>query len=436
MSIELELVLIFGTFLVLMLGGVAIPAAIGIPALLFLVLDNGISGLNGVGLMAWASVNSFALTAVPLFLLMAEILNASGLTSRVFRGMSALVGRLPGGLLQTSTAACALFASVSGSSVATAAAIGRVALPQLTTRRYSRKLAAGSLAAGGTLGVLIPPSIAMILYGTFTQTSVPKLFLAGIVPGLMLTGLFMLFIAAMDPLRRSRGDVAEETVQARTLREVIAAAGDIAPFAVLIVGTLGSLYLGYATTTEAAMIGCVLAMIIGFTFGSLTFTTLGRAIIATVVFSGNILLLILCAYLFSAALNFSGINGEIQDFAAGLELSQFQFLVAIFVLFTLLGTLVESLGMILLMVPILAPLLSIYGIDPIVFGIIVVLMVELAQITPPMGINLFVIQSVWDGKLSEVVIGAIPFCGLILVMAFAVALFPGIALWLPNLVSQ
>lgn len=433
MGIELQLVMIFGTFIVLMLGGVVVPIAIGIPALLFLVIQKGLPGLNAVGLMSWASINSFALTAVPLFLLMAEILNAAGLTSRVFRGMSKLVGRLPGGLLQTSTAACAVFASVSGSSVATAAAIGRVALPQLTSRNYSRKLAAGSLAAGGTLGVLIPPSIAMIIYGTFTQTSVPKLFLAGMLPGLLLTGMFMVFIGVMDIINKS--DAVKEK-QARSLKEIGSAIMDVAPFFVLIIGTLGSLYMGFATTTEAAMIGCVLAMLIGFFFGSLNFSGLVSAVIKTIIFSGNILLLILCAYLFSAALNFSGINNYIQEFALGLNLTPLQFLLAVFVLFTILGTLVESLGMILLMVPILFPLLSVYGIDPLVFGIIVVLLVELAQITPPMGINLFVIQSVWDGKLSEVVIGAIPFCFIILAMAFIIAIFPQVALWLPELFAR
>lgn len=433
MGIELQLVMIFGTFIVLMLGGVVVPIAIGIPALLFLVIQKGLPGLNAVGLMSWASINSFALTAVPLFLLMAEILNAAGLTSRVFRGMSKLVGRLPGGLLQTSTAACAVFASVSGSSVATAAAIGRVALPQLTSRNYSRKLAAGSLAAGGTLGVLIPPSIAMIIYGTFTQTSVPKLFLAGMLPGLLLTGMFMVFIGVMDIINKS--DAVKEK-QARSLKEIGSAIMDVAPFFVLIIGTLGSLYMGFATTTEAAMIGCVLAILIGFFFGSLNFSGLVSAVINTIIFSGNILLLILCAYLFSAALNFSGINNYIQEFALGLNLTPLQFLLAVFVLFTILGTLVESLGMILLMVPNLFPLLSVYGIDPLVFGIIVVLLVELAQITPPMGINLFVIQSVWDGKLSEVVIGAIPFCFIILAMAFIIAIFPQVALWLPELFAR
>lgn len=433
MPLELQILLIFGTFLVLLLGGIAVPVAIGFSGLAFLVAQQGITGLNSVGLISWASINSFALTAVPLFLLMAEILSAAGLTMRVFRGMSKLVGRLPGGLVQTSIGACAIFASVSGSSVATAAALGRVALPQLTSRNYKRGLAAGSLAAGGTLGVLIPPSIAMIIYGTFTQTSVPKLFMAGVIPGLILTALFMLFVAIYEMVSPNKV-VLED--QATSPREILEALGDIAPFFVLIFGTLGSLYLGYVTTTEAAMIGCVLAILIGFFWGGLTFHSLLTAITNTVVFSGNILLLILCAFLFSAALNFSEINNTILEFVTSLNLSPFGFLLLVFALFTVLGTLIESLGMIVLMVPILFPLLEPYGINPLVFGIIVVLFIELAQITPPMGINLFVIQSVWDGKLSEIIIGALPFCIIIVCMAFLVALYPDLALWQPNFVSQ
>lgn len=433
MEFGLEIIFIFGAFIALLLAGVIVPVAMGVPALLFLVMQNGVTGLNGIGLISWASINSFALTAVPLFLLMAEILSSAGLTKRVFQGMSRLVGRLPGGLIQTSIAACAVFASVSGSSVATAAALGRVSLPQLTSRNYNRSIAAGALAAGGTLGVLIPPSIAMIIYGMFTQTSVPQLFMAGVVPGIILTVLFMAFVAIYDIVAK------HETIQdeqASSLLEVGRALLDIAPFVVLIAGTLGSLYMGFVTTTEAAMIGCALAVIIGFVWGELTVGRLAEAVVHTITFSGNVLLLILSAFIFSAAMNFSGVNSYIFDIVQSLDLTAFEFLLVVFAIFTVAGMLIESLGMIVLLVPILFPLVQAYDINPLVFGIIVVLFVELAQITPPMGINLFVIQSVWDGKLSEVIIGAIPFCFIIVAMAFAVSFFPGIVLWLPDLLNQ
>src|SRR5713101_2951482 len=195
MSPELQIIVTFAAFLVLLTCGMAVPFAIAVPALVYLLLQGGLPALNSLGLVSWGSMNSFVLTTVPLFMFMAEILSASGLSNRIYGGLEKLVAKLPGGLLQTNIAGCAIFASVSGSSIATAASIGGVALPQLIARKYNRALAAGSLAAGGTLGILIPPSFPMIIYGTFTETSVPKLFMAGVVPGLIMTALFMLYIA-------------------------------------------------------------------------------------------------------------------------------------------------------------------------------------------------------------------------------------------------
>src|SRR5215470_8883219 len=196
MSPELQLLIVTALFLGLLMAGMAVPFAITVPALIYLLLQGGVPALNSLGLVAWGSMNSFVLTTVPLFMLMAEILSASGLSTRIYGGLEKLVARLPGGLLQTNIAGCAIFASVSGSSIATAASIGGVALPQLIARKYNRALAAGSLAAGGTLGILIPPSFPMIIYGTFTETSVPKLFMAGVVPGLIMTLVFMTYIGA------------------------------------------------------------------------------------------------------------------------------------------------------------------------------------------------------------------------------------------------
>lgn len=429
MGPEIDLLIVLGTFLGLLAIGMAVPIAIGIPGLVYLVLEGGFSSLNSLGFIAWGSMNSFALTAVPLFILMAEILGISGLSNRVYTGMSKLVAPLPGGLLQTNIAGCALFASVSGSSVATAASLGRVALPQLIERRYSRSLAAGSLAAGGTLGILIPPSIALILYGTFTQTSVPQLFMAGLIPGLVLAGLFMGFLAIAAIVRPS---TAPRQAGATSVREFVGAVLEIAPFLVLIGGTMGFLYAGLVTTTEAATIGCILATILGFVFGDLTFGKLYTAIHLTITFVGNILFLVLAAFIFSAAVSFSGMSDALTAFVAGLELSRFEFFLCVFVILTVLGCLVESLGIIVIMVPLLAPMLGTYDINPILFGIVIVLFVELAQITPPMGINLFIIQSIWEGKLGEVIRGVVPFCVIIVMMAFLLILWPDLALWLPR----
>src|SRR5438270_7828380 len=189
---ELQILIVTVLFLGLLTAGMAVPFAIAVPAVIYLLLQGGFTSLSGLGLMSWGSMNTFALTAVPLFMFIADILGVSGLSSRIYNGLAKLVARLPGGLLQTNIAGCAIFASVSGSSIATAASIGGVALPQLIRRNYDRRLAAGSLAAGGTLGILLPPSFGMIVYGTFTETSVPKLFMAGVVPGLIMTAAFMI----------------------------------------------------------------------------------------------------------------------------------------------------------------------------------------------------------------------------------------------------
>src|SRR5437764_4901341 len=192
---ELQIMIVTVIFLGLLTAGMPVPFAIAVPAVIYLLLQGGFTALNGLGLMSWGSMNTFALTAVPLFMFMADILSVSGLSNRIYNGLAKLVAPLPGGLLQTNIAGCAIFASVSGSSIATAASIGSVALPQLVRRKYGRSLSAGSLAAGGTLGILFPPSFGMIVYGTFTDTSVPKLFMAGVVPGLMMTAIFMIYIA-------------------------------------------------------------------------------------------------------------------------------------------------------------------------------------------------------------------------------------------------
>src|SRR5689334_21506233 len=268
----------------------AVPFAIAVPAIVYLLMQGGFTALNGLGLMSWGSMNSFALTAVPLFMFMADILSVSGLSNRIYNGLAKLVAPLPGGLLQTNIAGCAIFASVSGSSIATAASIGGVALPQLTSRNYSRMLAAGSLAAGGTLGILIPPSFPMIIYGTFTETSVPKLFIAGVIPGLVMTALFMLYIAIHARLVPA---VAPRETGPRSLRELLHAVAEVVPFFLLIAATLCGLYIGVVTTTEAAVIGCVLSILLGVTLGELDLRRSIQAMHNTIYFSGNILFLIL-----------------------------------------------------------------------------------------------------------------------------------------------
>ena len=433
MSPELQIAVTFAFFLVLLTCGMAVPFAIAVPATLYLLLQGGLPSLNSLGLVSWGSMNSFVLTCVPLFMLMAEILRVSGLSSRIYTGLAKLVARLPGGLLQTNIAGCAIFASVSGSSIATAASIGGVALPQLIRRKYDRPLAAGSLAAGGTLGILLPPSFGMIVYGTFTETSVPKLFMAGVVPGLIMTAAFMTYIGAHAVAVPA---VAPRESGPRSIHELIAALADVLPFAILIAGTLGGIYAGLVTTTEGATIGCSLAIILGASVGNLTLNSLIAAMYSTIKFSGNILFIILTAYIFSYAISFAGVGEKVTAFIVGLQLSRLEFFLALFILYTVLGCLIESLGMIVITVPLIFPVLPSYGIDPLLFGVVLVLFVELGQISPPIGINLFVIQSIWDGKLSEVILGTIPFHLVMFVVLALVILWPDLALWLPHQMSR
>lgn len=428
MELAIELIVTVGLFLVLMALGAEIAIAIMVPAMLYLFLQGGIGALNSLPFTSWGTVNSFTLTAIPLFLLMAEVLSESGLSTRVYRGLGKLVAFLPGGLLQTNIAGCAVFASVCGSSIATAASIGRVALPQLSSQGYNVPMSVGSLAAGGTLGVLIPPSLAMILYSGMTETSIPQLFMAGMVPGFLLATAFMAYIAIRCV---ANPGLAPKAPVITSVGEFLRTLGDVVPFVVIIVGSLGALYMGWVTTTEAATVGSLLAIVLGFAFGDLTMRKLYIALQKTVITSAAILFLVLAAFLFSASLGFGGLNEALTDFIKSLALTKVQFFIAVFALYILLGMFIESIPMVLITVPLVFPLLHFYGIDPILFGVMIVMFIELALITPPVGVNLFVIQGISGASLGQVIRGALPFTAIIFLGALALAVWPGIALWLP-----
>jgi len=430
---DLQIVFVFVLFIGLLATGMAVPFAILLPGMVYLWLEGGVGALHGLGLTSWGSMDSYTLTSIPLFVLMADVLQASGLGLRVYGGLSKLVRRVPGGLLQTNIAGCAVFSAVCGSSIATAASIGKVALPQLQARRYDPRLATGSLAAGGTLGILIPPSIAMIVYATFTDTSVAKLFMAGVVPGVVLTLLFMAYVAVAAVLRP--GLAPKESGEPLSRDAALRALVDVVPFMLLILGILGAIYTGLATPTEAAGAGCIFAFAIARLFGTLDRRVLVDCLKRSTLAVSNILFITYAAFVFSYALSYAGVGERITEFIIGLHLSKLAFFVALLLLFTALGALVESLGMIVITVPLLYPLLAGYGIDPVWFGIVVVVFVEMGQITPPIGINLFVIQSIARGSLSDVVMGTIPFHLLMFLLLGLLVVWPELALWLPAQLS-
>jgi tripartite ATP-independent transporter DctM subunit len=429
MSPELQIIVVFAVFILLLVIGMSVPFAIMVPSIVYLFLQGGFKGFNALGLVSWGSMNSFILTAIPLFILMAEIMQGSGLTTRVYQGLVRLVAKIPGGLLQTNIVGCAIFSTISGSSITTAASIGSVALPELQRLNYDPRLSAGSLAAGGTLGILIPPSLAMIIYSSFTETSVAKLFMAGVVPGALLTAMFMVYIAVIAVVRP---DVAPKAGTAVAAQPILRALGAVLPFLILILFVLGSIYGGLATPTEAAALGCMAVLAICKAFGSMSLRIFWQALHQTVLVIGNIMFIVLAAYVFSYAISYAGVGDNITAWVLSLNLSRTEFFVAMFLLYTVLGCLIESVGMIVITVPLLFPILPQFGIDPIWFGIVLVVFVELGQISPPIGINLYVVQAMWNGKLSDVVMGTIPFHILMIVLLVMLVAWPEIALWLPS----
>lgn len=417
---------LFTTFL---LGGMWVSFAIGLAATAYLWAQGGFDALRAMGLVSWSSTNSFTLTAIPLFILMAEILQGSGLGHRAYRGMARLVVRLPGGLLQTNIAGCAVFAAVSGSSVATAASIASVALPQLQERRYDRRMALGSLAAGGTLGILIPPSIALIVYATFTESSITALYMAAVVPGLLVMLSFMGFIAVRCWMNPSLAPQERITM---TRADWIQTVADLVPFATLILVVLGSLYFGVATPTEAAAMGSAFAFVIARIWGRLDLQVARQALQNTVRATGSILFIVLAAYILLYAMALSGLPQQFAAWVGSLGLSYAGFLLVVVAMYYVLGCLVESMSMMVLTVPLMVPVLKMYGIDPVWFGVVLVLLIEVGQISPPFGINLFVIQSLAKGRLHDVILGTLPYQVLMLLMIVVLAVWPQLVGWLPG----
>ena len=417
-------------FLALLFGGLWIPFAIAAAGMVTMVMGGGLASLKALGFVTWSSMNSSTLSAIPLFILMADILLRAGVSDRFYNGLSLLVRRLPGGLLQTNIAGCALFAAISGSSVATAASIGTVAIPQLRAKGYSPSMTAGSLAAGGTLGILIPPSIAMIIYGSFTEVSIAKLFLAGLIPGVVLTLIFMTYIGVHATLRPG---VAPRSTDDRVgLRAVAVGFMQLLPLLLLMTLVIGTIYLGIATPTEAAALGTLGSLVIAGVFGTLNFAVLRDSLTATLKVSAAILFITMAAFIFAYGMEKGGVGRALTEWVAGLGLSKGEFLLVLLLGYAILGCLVDSIGMIVLTIPLLTPILVAMDIDLIWFGVALVVVVELGQITPPLGVNLFVIESIAKRGLLEVIRGTVPYYFLMILFLLLLALVPELATWLPQ----
>lgn len=377
--------------------------------------------------VVWNAATSLELLALPLFILMSEILVSARLGRSLFSGLAPLVGRLPGGLVHINVAGSTLFAAVSGSSAATTAIVGRVTLPELKARGYNRRLAIGSLAGAGTLGFLIPPSIIMIIYGVVAEQSILELFVAGIIPGLLLAILYSTYIGLHELATRS-----QPRTESYTFAQRLAGLREIGPVLALVGGIMGSLYAGLASPTELAAVGVLGAMIVSWTRGALNWQGLvyaGRRAVRTSAMMGMI---IIGAALLNAAFGFLGLPRFLAGHIAAFDLSPMVLIVVLLGFYILIGMFLDGTSIIVMTLPITLPLIIAAGFDPIWFGIFIVVAVEVSQITPPVGFNLFVIQSQTGERIGAIARAALPFFCILVGFALCLALFPKIVLWLPG----
>ena len=423
----------------ILLGGMAVALilgqwtafALGTVGMVLMYLAKGHLGLLSLSSVVWNTANSYILIAVPMFLLMGEVILRSGIASKFYRGVTVIMRGLPGGLLHANIVACALFAAISGSSVATAASVGTVAIPEMTKRGYAPRLIFGSLASGGTLGILIPPSIVMILYGALVEESIAKLFMAGLLPGIAMSLLFMAYIAVrvlVEP-----GVAPQTEALDMTAAERRAAVLHILPIIALLLAVLGGIYTGTTTPTEAAAIGAAGAILLAWFYGGLSVEVFREALLSSVRTSCMVLFIIVGAQILSYALSFAGVSRGISDWIVTLELSRWVLFAALILLYVVLGFFVDGVSMIYITLPVLYPVVIAAGFDPIWFGVVLTILIELGQITPPVGLNLFAIHGISGGyPFSDVVIGSIPFVLLMLVTILLLAVFPDLALWIPS----
>ena len=418
--------------LLLVLLGLSIPvgAALGTLGLILDPLYSMLPLTQAMGEVSWSTSNEFLMVAIPLFILLGEILLRSGIAEKMYGAMTLWLSWLPGGLMHANIGASALFAATSGSSVATAATVGTVAIPEIKKQGYNESLFLGSIAAGGTLGILIPPSINLIIYGVLTNTSVPKLYLAGILPGILLSTSFMLAIAIACIRRPAWGGkriTAPWGVRIKSLVHLIPPLG-------IFLLVVGSIYAGIATPTEAAALGVVGALLLALTQGRLNLAMLRDALEGTMKSTAMIMLIVVGAAFLNFIMSATGLTNAITAAITGLGVSPMWMLVILVIFYLVLGCFMETLAMMITTIPIVAPIMIGLGFDPVWLGIVIIILVECALITPPVGLNLFVVQSLrTSGSMNDIMLGALPFVLMMLLFVGVLAVVPGLALWLPQI---
>ncbi len=384
-----------------------------------------------MGGVVWGTLNNSVMTAVPLFMLLGEILLRGGIADKMFDALSVWLGNLPGGLLHTNIGTCALFSATSGSSVATAATVGTVALPALQARNYPVSASLGSLAAGGTLGIMIPPSVNLLVYGSLANVSVGQLFMAGVVPGLFLTALFSLYILFFH---RDAGKAAGTVIEKVDMSRKLALLRHLIPPGVIFLVVMGSIYGGLATPTESAALGVVTSLFFVWRSGRLNWVLLEHCFQQSAKTTGMVILIIVCALMLNVTLSMLGTTQAVTQWVSTLGLNHYSLLFMLVAFYIVLGMFMDAMSMMVLTVPIAVPMVMAVGVDPVWFGIFIVLMCEIALITPPVGMNLFVVQGLRKdgGSFGDVVRGAMPYVFIMIAFTGMLIVWPQIALWLPK----
>lgn len=429
-----ELLAIYGVLLVATLAfGASIGAAMGFVGIFGITMTSGTMLWPTFGDIVFNTTTNFSLVAIPLFVLMGELILQSGIAGRFYSGIAGLFGRVPGGLAQTNIAGCAIFSAVAGSSVATALTVGTVAVKEMRSRGYSDNLTLGTLAAGGCLGILIPPSIPLIVYGSMTQESVIDLFMAGVVPGVVLALLFSAYVAVrawFDPgLVPTRAVTAEGPGFAQAARDAL-------PIVALVAAVIGGMYAGVVTPTEASGFGCLLALALAVGYRQLTAKRLWIALRNTALTSAVIMFITINAQILNFAIVSSGIGRGLSEWLTLLDVSPFLFFCVLLGIYAIIGMFIDGLSIMLLTVPLIYPGLMALGFDGVWVGVILVVFIELGALTPPMGLNLFAINSIaQDRSLGYIARAAGPYAGIIVAFSFVLYGFPQLALWLPAMLK-
>ena len=381
----------------------------------------------------WTGASSWTLTALPLFIWMGEILYRTRLSEDMFKGLSPWMRWLPGGLLHTNIAGCTLFAAVSGSSAATLTTVGKMSIPELRKRGYPEYMIIGTLAGAATLGLMIPPSLTLIVYGVSINESITKLFMAGVIPGLILSLLFMLYIVFWYfyfPNERPEND------ESIGLKQMFSESKFLLPILALVILVIGAMYFGWATATEAAAVGVVGALTLAFSQGSLNWETFSNSLMGATRTSAMIALILMGAAFLSLSMGFTGLPRALANYIDSLNLSPIVLIASLTVFYIILGMFLDGISSVVLTMAIVEPMIRQAGIDVIWFGIFVVVVVEMAQVTPPIGFNLFVLQGMTKHEISYIAKTAIPMVALMILMVIILVIWPELATWLPETIRQ